>query len=68
VTEEFTIEERKLIVRTREAGRYFRTHPSPWVRETLGLIDGTLRRVWKPNPHYMTPGEPVGRWETEERK
>jgi hypothetical protein len=67
----FTEDDRRLIVTVREHLRWLDSQPHPqrhWIDETRGLIDGTLHRVWHPNPDYMTPGEPVGYWSTEKRK
>ncbi len=60
----FTEDARRLIVGLRERERYRRSQPlSDYAKAVLGV---TYRR-WIPNPRYMTPGEPVGHWETVER-
>lgn len=68
MTETFTEDERRLIVTVREHLAYLDTQPHPyadWIAETKGLIDGSLRRVWHPNPRFMEFQQPVGYWSTE---
>ena len=63
-------EERRFIVTVRE---HLRSTPPyadqnrAFIDETIGLMNGTLRRVWHPNARFMEPGEPVGYWRTEKR-
>lgn len=61
-------EQYRLAERMVEILREPQSPPSPFVEETLGLIHGTLRRVWHPNPRYMEKDQPVGHWSTEVRK
>lgn len=65
-SEPFTFSERAFIMLMREKLAHQEPSPSSWwVAETIGLINGTLRRRWVPNPHMMrSKDEPVGHWET----
>jgi hypothetical protein len=59
-------DDRRLIVRVREYLAWLDTQPpSEWVTETLGLIRGTIRRKWYPNPRMMEFEQPVGEWRSE---
>ena len=67
----FTEDDRRLIVTVREHFRWLDSQPNPyrhWIDETRGLIDGTLHRVWHPNPRMMEYQQPVGYWATEKVK
>jgi hypothetical protein len=64
-------EERRFVVTVRE---HLRSNPSyadqhrDWIDETRGLMDGTLKRVWHPNPKFREYGEPIGYWSTERKR
>ena len=63
--DELSPEDWELVVTVRNHLTWLDTQPaSDWVVETIGLIDGSLRRKWFPNSRYMEHGEPVGEWRT----
>jgi hypothetical protein len=85
--EEYTDEQRAIIVRARARLAYIDTLTEPqrslaiasvpesewpeqvaWIAATVAEIRGETKRVWHPNPDYMTPGEPVGYWSTEKAR